>query len=156
MAFTFYYINLIILVIMLIPSVIFQARIEEAADNEDEKDVRYHNRSLEKIEKFGRYGTMFFYVIRLEEAKSTSYISSIISAIILIIYIAFWIILWNKNGLKRAVILSVLPSILFLSSAIIDKNYPLLLFSLIFAPVHIAISVKSAEFESEMKSTKAS
>lgn len=156
MAFTFYYINLIILIIMLIPSVIFQAKRDKESKDGNEEEHKYHNRPLERIEKFGRYGTMSFYVIKLEDRKSISTLSYAIIFALLILYIALWIFFWNKDCLKRAITLSVIPSILFLASAIIDRNYPLLLFALIFAPAHIAISIKSYEFESKLKSIPAS
>ncbi len=130
---------------MLIPSVMFQARKD--AENKDEKIPEYRSRPLEMAERTGRYGTMFFYVIRLGDIKAESVLSYIVPGLFLAAYIVLWILLWNRPGMLRAVMLSVLPSIMFLSSALIDRNWPLIAFLLLFAPAHITISIRSAEHE---------
>lgn len=152
MQFTFYYINLIFLVILMLPSVFFQAKKEEEDKERGYEKPQYHNKSIEMLEKIGRYGTLFFYVIRLESDKSSTFLSYLIPGLFLAIYLITWYILREKPGMLRAVLISVIPSLMFISSAAIDRNYLLLIFSLIFAPAHIAMSIKSAAFDEKHRS----
>ena len=130
----FYPINLIMLVVLMIPSVIFFSKEE----NKDKYKKGYKT-FWEKVESVARYGTMFFYVVKVEESRKDSLLSYLIPLTFLVLYILFWIIM-RKEGY----LLSVLPSLMFIFSAIIDKNYLLLSFAILFAICHITISIKDA------------
>lgn len=66
-------------------------------------------------------------------------------AVLCALYIVFWIICRNNFFKFRAYVLSIIPLIMFIFGGIMLLNIPLLAFSLIFAPSHIAISVKNAK-----------
>ena len=55
--------------------------------------------------------------------------------------------LWNKNGIVKALLLSIIPSIVFIVSSIFIANIPLFVFAVIFAVTHILISIKRAKTE---------
>ncbi len=58
-------------------------------------------------------------------------------------YCLIWIILWNKSNMTKALLLSIIPSGIFVFSGVIIVSIPLLVFSALFAVTHILISVKN-------------
>ncbi|MBO4538845.1 MAG: hypothetical protein J5781_01100 [Clostridia bacterium] len=58
-------------------------------------------------------------------------------------YCVFWAVLWKKNNVLKALALSVIPSIIFLSSGILSRFVPLGISAILFAPAHIIISYKN-------------
>lgn len=143
--FNFYYINLIILILLIIPSV-FDSAKEEKEEDKDNPKPQYHNKRLELLERIGRYGTMFFYVVKLEEGKHASLISYLIPGLFVALYLLFWYLARDKKSIKRTITLRIIEMLLFLSSALIDMNYLLLAFLVIYAPCAIVIDIKCAKF----------
>lgn len=127
------------LVVLMIPSVIFFSKEE----NKDKYKKGYKT-FWEKVESVARYGTMFFYVVKVEESRKDSLLSYLIPLTFLVLYILVWIIMRKEGSLLRSILLSVLPSLMFIFSAIIDKNYLLLSFAILFAICHVTISIKDA------------
>lgn len=123
----------------MIPSVIFFSKEE----NKDKYKKGYKT-FWEKVESVTRYGTMFFYVVKVEESRKDSLLSYLIPLTFLVLYILVWIIMRKEGSLLRSILLSVLPSLMFIFSAIIDKNYLLLSFAILFAICHVTISIKDA------------
>lgn len=123
----------------MIPSVIFFSKEENK-----EKYHKEYKPFWEKVESVARYGTMFFYVVKVEESRTDSLLSYLIPSIFLALYILVWIIMRKEGSLLRSILLSALPSLMFISSAIIDKNYFLLSFAILFAICHISVSIKDA------------
>ncbi len=144
--FIFYYINLILLIILIIPGSLEAAEYEKNEDKDNPKP-KYSNKSLELIEKIGRYGTMLFYVVKYEEVKSNSLISYLVPALFLAIYLIVSFATKKKKSLKRTLALTVIEMLMFLSSGIIDKNYLLLAFLIIFAPAAIVLDINSSKFD---------
>ena len=138
---SFFVYGLVIVLIMLIPNVIF------ALTNKDGFENNWNNKVVEILEQVGRFGSMLFMFIVIPEISFPSneafalYI--IVNIILLLLYCLFWIILFKKNNLIRAVLLSVIPAVLFLFSGIISTNIPLIISAVIFAPCHILISIKN-------------
>ena len=62
---------------------------------------------------------------------------------LVLLYCLFWIIFFKKSNMARAVLLSVIPSVIFMFSGFVSGNIPLIIAALIFAPCHILISVKN-------------
>lgn len=138
---TFFVFGLIIVLIMLVPNVIF------ALTNKDGFENNWNNKIVEVLEQVGRFGSMFFMFIVIPEVSFSSgdafalYI--IVDIALLLLYCLFWFIFFKKNNLAKAVLLSVIPAVLFLFSGIISNNIPLVISAVIFAPCHILISVKN-------------
>lgn len=78
----------------------------------------------------------------LFDGAKSSYL--IVGSILVGLYVLGWIAFWNESSVRKALALSILPSLLFLESGILTRNYPLVVGSVIFAPCHIAISYMNA------------
>lgn len=109
----------------------------------------WQSRAVECVEQLGRFGCILFMSLNLpgtwfgwwsDEAFA---IYLIVDAALVLLYIAIWAICFRKPSLFRALVLSILPSILFLFSGIMSRSIPLIASSLLFAPSHILISYKA-------------
>ena len=132
--FNFYPFNFALLFIILIPSVVIKADKEK--EEESNEKIKSH-KTLESIETCSRWGTMVFFAVKYETVKHNSLLSYLLPSLFVLLYIAYWIIVRKKIGKTSLIILSILLSLIFLSSAIIDSNYILLLFTFVYAPIHI-------------------
>ena len=139
---SFFVFGLIVVLIMLVPNVLF------AVFNKDGFQNKWHNNPVEILEQIGRFGCMLFMFIVIPEISFSSdeafALYLIADMALLLLYCLMWAVCWKKNGMLRAVSLSVIPSVLFLFSGIISGNIPLIIAAVIFAPCHILISVKNA------------
>ncbi len=137
----FNYLGLIFVVLLLIPNIIFAFKSKS-------KQNKQSNKVFEVFEQVGRYGSMFFMIFNLPYTVFGYYFACgqvlyilINSALILAYYIS-WIIFWEKDCLTKSLLLSIIPSILFIVSGIIIANVPLIVFAILFAIFHILISIK--------------
>lgn len=146
---SFFVYGLVIVLIMLVPNVVF------ALANKGGFENLWHNKAVEILEQIGRFGCMIFMFIVIPEVSFPSdesfacYI--IVNMVLVLLYCLFWIIFFKKNNIVRAVLLSVIPSEIFLFSGFISGNIPLIIAALIFAPCHILISIKNATEKENMK-----
>lgn len=138
----FNYIGLIFVALLLIPNIIF------AFKNKGEQN-KQNNKVLGIFEQIGRYGSMIFMIFNIPYIVFGYYFAcgqilyiAINSALMLVYYI-LWIIFWKKDCLAKSLLLSILPSILFIISGVLIVNIPLIAFAIIFAVFHILISVKN-------------
>lgn len=108
------------------------------------------HRILGPIEQIGRIGCVAFMALEIpgvyfdywSQTAFLLYLS--IGFTLVFAYCLFWIIFWKKGSMVRALLLSILPSLLFLSCGIFSRSILLIVFALIFAPAHIAISCMDA------------
>lgn len=141
----FNYLGLISLIIIMIPNIVF------AIKNKDGFVNKYHNKIVETIEQIGRFGSFIFMIINLPYVTLGYWLSNgetiylIIIIILTLVYVLGWIIFWNENSLRKSLLLSIVPSLLFILCGIILLNIPLTILSVIFAPCHIIISCKNCE-----------
>lgn len=139
----------IFILTVLVPNVIFAAKHKAAFEN------LYHNKIIEIAEQIGRFGSFIFMIISLPivcrgywfNGAKTAYI--IIGALLVVLYLAGWAIFWNESSVRKSLVLSVLPSLLFLSSGLFTLNIPLLIAAAVFAPCHIIISYKNAVLQNQ-------
>jgi len=138
----FNYIGLMIVVAMLVPNVIYALKHKFPENNEI---PRY----MPIAENLGRYGAMAFMVFNIPYTWSSYFIDQtllayiIVNAALVVAYIALFFVFWNKKGIVKALLLSLLPSVIFIFSGIMVLSVPLMMFALIFAPTHIYISVRT-------------
>ena len=136
--------GLIILVILLLPNILYAITVKDGFIN------KFNNKPLEVFEIIGRVGSFVFLFINLPFTyygfwfKNALTIYIIINGILILLYCSTWVVLWKKNNLLRAIVLSSLPSILFIFSGIMILSIPLIVSSIIFAMTHITISVINA------------
>ena len=142
------YINLfglVFMVVIMVPNIIFAIRSKEGFIN------RYQNKALETVEEIGRYGCFVFMIFRIPSltfgwwSDEAFALYLVTDAILILFYCLIWALCFRKESLFRSLSLSVIPSIVFIFSGIMMRSIPLILFSILFAPSHIIISVKNAK-----------
>ena len=142
------YINLfglVFMIVIMVPNIIFAIRNKEGFIN------RYQDKALEAVEEIGRYGCFVFMIFRIPSltfgwwSHEAFAIYLVADAILILLYCLIWALCFRKESLFRSLSLSIIPSIVFLFSGIMMRSIPLILFSLLFAPSHITISVKNVK-----------
>lgn len=129
--------------LIMIPNIIF------AVKNKNEFENSWKNKFVEVLEQIGRFGCFAFMIITPPKLcggfDSASYLTAYLATnlSLVLVYCIIWYIYFNRNCIFRALTLSVIPSVIFIFSAIMTRHLPLLIFSLIFAPCHILLSVKN-------------
>ena len=140
----FNYYGLIFFILLMIPNIIYTIKNKNGFQN------KFDIKLLEYSEQIGRIGTFIFFIFNIPYTfygfwfhnALTVYI--IINGMLVLGYIVSWIIMWKKNNLTKALLLSILPSLMFVFSGIMYISIPLIVFSIIFGFTHIAISVINA------------
>lgn len=140
--FNFY--GFIIILVIMIPNIVFMLKNKNGFEN------KYSNVKVETLEQIGRFACFLLMIINIPYLtkgywfKNGEIIYICLNSILCVLYCLFWIIFWNKDGIVKSLLLSIIPSIMFLSSGIILLNIPLIIFSIIFSICHITISYKNA------------
>ena len=143
----FNYYGLVIMVIIMIPNIVYAVCHKNSAVGV------YDNKAAVIAEQIGRYGCFALMVFNIPYTYFGFYFTFgqavylIVNAVLLAAYCLIWIILRNKSGMVKAVLLSVIPSVIFVFSAVMIVSIPLLVFAVVFAAAHILISVKSVPSE---------
>ena len=137
--------GLIFIVVIMIPNIVFAIKCKGGFNN------KWRNKYVEVIEQVGRFGCFGFMIINIpgtsfgwwSDESFTLYL--IVDAILVMLYCAIWVIYFRRNSVFRALALSIIPSILFLFSGIMNRSVLLIIASVLFAPSHIVISYKNAK-----------
>lgn len=133
--------GLALVVLLLIPNILYCLRCPNGFP------VRCHSKALETLEQIGRFGCMAFMVLSFPAVcfpvGKIPYL--ILGSILMSMYWLGWMIFWRKNSLAKALILSILPTLLFLESGFLTGNVLLILLAVMFGFAHITINVKNAE-----------
>ena len=142
------YINLYglsFMAIIMIPNIVYAIKCRDGFGN------RWQNKTVETLEQIGRFGCFGFMVINIpgtwfgwwsDEAFA---VYLIVDSVLVFAYCILWIVLWKKNNLLRALALSIIPSVVFLFSALMSRSILLTVSVLLFAPMHILISIKNTD-----------
>lgn len=101
-----------------------------------------HCRLLEVLEQVGRYGCMLLMVVSAGPIPPGA-VYLALGGCLLGLYWFGWIVFWKENSLRRALVLSILPTLLFLESGMLTGSWPLVGLALVFGVCHIGISVKN-------------
>lgn len=140
----FNYYGLVIMVVIMIPNIIY------AIKHKNQVAV-YDNKVAIAFEQIGRYGSFVFMIINIPYTYIGFWFSFgkifyiTVNAFLLLGYCLSWIVLWNKNGIVKALLLSIIPSLVFILSSILIASIPLFLFAVIFSIAHILISIRNAK-----------
>jgi len=140
----FNYYGLVIMVVIMIPNIIY------AIKHKNQVAV-YDNKVAIAFEQIGRYGSFVFMIFHIPYTYIGFWFSFgkifyiTVNAVLLLGYCLSWIVLWNKNGIVKALLLSIIPSLVFILSSILIASIPLFLFAVIFSITHILISIKNAK-----------
>lgn len=131
--------------VIMIPNIIFAIRCKDGFEN------KWHNKTVEVLEQIGRFGCFGFMIVNIpgtwfgwwsDEAFA---VYLIVDTILTLLYCGIWAVCFRKSSLFRALVLSIIPSILFLFSGIMSRSVLLTLSAVLFAPAHIIISYKNAK-----------
>lgn len=139
--------GLICVAIIMIPNIIFAMKCKDGFDN------MWENKWVEILEQIGRFGCFGFMVFIIPgisfgfSSNEAFVLYLIVNGILVFFYCLIWAICFKKNSIFRALALSIIPSVLFLSSGILSNYVPLIIMATIFAPCHILISYKNAAME---------
>lgn len=138
--------GLAFIVAIMIPNIIFAVTHRDGFEN------NYKNKIVETLEQVGRFGCFIFEILQVP-ALCLGYFSSAgktvycaIGAGLVFFYCLFWVIFRKESSMRKAVLLSVLPSLLFAESGILTRNFPLIAMAAVFSVCHIKISVENAKF----------
>lgn len=137
--------GLIIIAVIMLPNIVFAITCKDGFQN------KWSNKYLEAVEQLGRFGCFGFMVFNIpgtclgwwSESAFAAYL--IVDSMLTALYCVIWVICFKKNGLFRAIALSIIPSILFLFSGIMTRSILLTMAAILFAPSHILISFKNAK-----------
>ena len=131
--------------IIMIPNIVYAIKCRDGFGN------RWQNKTVETLEQIGRFGCFGFMFINIpgtwfgwwsDEAFA---VYLIVDSVLVFAYCILWIVLWKKNNLLRALALSIIPSVVFLFSSLMSRSILLTVSALLFAPMHILISIKNAD-----------
>lgn len=137
----FNWIGMILVALLLLPNILYAIR-RKNEENNQKKII------LQILEQIGRYGVMLFMIFNIPYTYLGFYFAHaqmiyiLINLTLMLGYYLSWIFFWKKNCLIKSMLLSVIPSILFLFSGIMIVSIPLIIFATIFAVFHIWISIK--------------
>ena len=139
--------GLVFITITMIPNIVFAIRCKDGFENS------YKNKVVETMEQVGRIGCFGFMIINVpgtwfgwwtDEAFA---LYLILDTLLVALYCILWIVCWKKNGVFKALALSIIPSVVFLFSGIMSRSILLIVAALLFAPAHIFISYQNAKGE---------
>ncbi len=139
--------GLAVVILMLVPNLIYVCRVRPSPPP-------CRNRYMNLLEQAGRYGAMLFMVVPLgvpgcEFAFSSTRHFEVflcwlaLAAILLIFYNVYWFRFFKKASLKTAMVLAVIPSILFIGHGLALRHGLLCLFGALFAAGHCCVTAQN-------------
>ena len=141
--------GLVFITIIMIPNIVFAIRCKDGFTN------NYRNKTVELGEQIVRYGCFGFMIFNVPgtwfgwASNEVFALYLILDALLVALYCILWIVCWKKNGMVKALALSVIPSVVFLISGIMSRSVLLTVAALLFAPAHIFISSQNAKGEKQ-------
>ncbi|MDO5773037.1 MAG: hypothetical protein Q4P16_01840 [Spirochaetales bacterium] len=137
--------GLAVIAAIMVPNFVFAAMHKDGFEN------LYKNKAVEFLEQVGRFGCFAFMIFCVPvlcrgfcfDGAKTVYFAA--SSALTVAYLCGWCVFWKENSLRKSIMLSVVPSLLFLESGFFTLNIPLIVCAVIFSPCHILISCKNAE-----------
>ena len=134
----------VFMAIIMVPNVIYALKFKNGFEN------KWRNKAVELTEQVGRLGCFVFMVINIPgtwfgwRSGEAFVIYLIVNAFLIAVYCLILMICFRKNSVFKALALSVIPSVIFLFSALSARSILLGVSALLFAPAHILISYKNA------------
>lgn len=130
-------------------AIIMTPNIIYAVTNKSGEPDSYKNKAAVIAEQIGRYGCMISMIFNIPYTYFDFWFDNALIVYVAIngalcfAYLLFWIICRNRSGKLKALPLSVIPSCIFLFSAVLLANIPLIVFAVVFSVSHILISCKN-------------
>lgn len=137
--------GLVMVAVIMIPNILFAMKCKDGFVN------KWNNKSVETVEQIGRFGCFEFMIINIpgtwfgwwsDEAFA---VYLVVDAVLVTLYCVIWAVCFRKSSVFRALVLSIIPSVLFLFSGIMSRSILLTIAAVLFAPGHILISYQNAK-----------
>lgn len=137
--------GLVMAAVIMIPNILFAMKCKDGFVN------KWNNKSVETVEQIGRFGCFGFMIINIpgtwfgwwsDEAFA---VYLVVDAVLVTLYCVIWAVCFRKSSVFRALVLSIIPSVLFLFSGIMSRSILLTIAAVLFAPSHILISYQNAK-----------
>lgn len=138
--------GLIIVVLLLLPNAIYAIRHKDAQN-------KCRNRMMNVLEQIGRYGCMLLMVCNIGVAEFgyasvTGFIVYLLgNAVLILLYWAFWILYAKRPRLVPALMLAILPTLIFLLCGLTLRHWLLVGCGLLFGVAHIYVTAANAAQE---------
>lgn len=129
----------IVVALMLIPNIIFAIKNKEQKPNKSKKIINI-------IEQISRYACIILMVLPFFvwefgfSPLEFMFVYIIGNVILLILYYIFWGLYSKRMAGKYAIVLAVIPTLIFIVSAISVKHWALLVTAVIFGVSHIYVT----------------
>lgn len=129
----------IIVALMLIPNIVFALKKNEKQRNKVGKAVTI-------IEQIGRFCCMALMIIPLFvwefgfSPLEFMFVYIIGNALLLIMYYIFWALYSKNKSMRNAIALAIIPTLIFVVSAVSVKHWVLLVTAVVFGVSHIYIT----------------
>ena len=139
----------VFMLFIMIPNIIFTLKNKDGFQN------LWNNKNIEVFEQIGRFGCFGFMILIIPGFgfgfSSNEFFSLylILNTVLIVAYCLIWFICFKKNSIFRALALSIIPSVIFLTSGILSRYILLIVTAIIFAPCHVIISYKNAVLETK-------
>ena len=139
----------VFMLFIMIPNIIFTLKNKDGFQN------LWNNKIIEVFEQIGRFGCFGFMILIIPGFgfgfSSNEFFSLylILNTVLIVAYCLIWFICFKKNSIFRALALSIIPSVIFLTSGILSRYILLIVTAIIFAPCHVIISYKNAVLETK-------
>ncbi len=131
-----------IVVLMLVPNIVYAVR------NKNGKNL-CTNKLLNLVEQLGRYAciVLMWFPLMVWKFGFTSIIAMLTyflgnGSLLLIYWIVFFLYMKEKTG-GRALVLAIVPSLIFLLSGILLRHWLLVGFAVLFAIGHVSVTLKN-------------
>ncbi|MDF2486820.1 MAG: hypothetical protein K0R46_2988 [Herbinix sp.] len=141
--------GLIIVVLMLLPNILY-AYLKKPAENQCK------NKAMNALEQIGRYGSMFLMVFNIGIFEFGFYSNKafavwlICTVALLLFYWLYWFLYFSDPKITSAMLLAIIPSLIFVSSGFFLRHWLLVIFGAIFSVGHIYVTYQN----NSMKDTK--
>lgn len=139
----------VFMLFIMIPNIIFTLKNKDGFQN------LWNNKIIEVFEQIGRFGCFGFMILIIPGFgfgfSSDEFFSLylILNTVLIVAYCLIWFICFKKNSIFRALALSIIPSVIFLTSGILSRYILLIVTAIFFAPCHVIISYKNAVLETK-------
>lgn len=134
-----------IVIIMLIPNIIFTIRNPHLEN-------KCKNVIMNTIEQIGRYASMAFMIfpIFVWEFSFKSVLGMIcdivVTSILLLLYIIVWFFYSKLQSKNKAIILALLPTMIFVIRGILLRHWLLMIAGILFGIGHIYVTLQNAKY----------
>lgn len=137
-------IGILIVVLILIPNIIYAFKFRGIEN-------KCKNKIMNVMEQVGRYACMLFMIINVGEfgfsGIGTFLVYFLGNAVLLLSYWIFWILYFIKQSFGKSMALAIIPTVIFLLSAVTLQHVVLLIAAVLFGVGHIYVTCQNAKQE---------